>query len=92
MRLPRKPQYVRVELDADMTERPRTLTYHYLGKGNLRPGDRVCVNDGEYRDVFGTVLGRSRRYSGYTYGVRRVKTKTIQFTETVERTAEFEVA
>lgn len=85
MRLPRKPQYVRVELDADMAESPpggwphgaRTLTYHFLGKRKLQPGDRVCVDEGSYRDVFGTVLGRSWRYSGFTYSVRRARRRTI---------------
>lgn len=103
MRLPRKPQYVRVELDADMAGpgplrggrwpgRKRTLTYHYFGATKLRAGDRVAVNDGLYKDCFGTVLGRAWRYRGYTYGVRRTKTRTVTFTETVARAAEFEVA
>lgn len=101
--LPGKPQYVRVELDADMApegplrggrwpHRERVLTYHYFGKGKLRPGDRVCVNGGEYEDCFGTVLGKSRRYRGYSYSVRRARIKTVKFTVEVERTAEFEVA
>lgn len=110
-RLPCKPQYVRVELDADMAGegplrggrwpgRKRTLTYHYFpsltpsrrrGK-KLRAGDRVCVNDGLYEGCFGTVLGRAWRWSGYTYGVRRTRTKTVTFQVTVDKTAEFEVA
>lgn len=103
MRLPRKPQYVRVELDADMAPdgplrggrwpaRARVLTYHYFGKHKLRAGQRVCVNDGLYKDVFGTVLGRSWRWSGYTYGVRRARTKTITVQVTVPKTTEVEIA
>lgn len=63
------------------------LTYHHFGKRPLRKGDRVCVNDGLYRNVFGTVIGRARRYSGYTYGVRRSRLKTI----TVDVPTEIEV-
>lgn len=111
MCLPSKPQYVRVELDADMAPegplrggrwpgRKRVLTYHYFpsltpsrrrGK-KLRAGDRVCVNDGLYEGCFGTVLGRSWRWSGYTYGVRRTGIKQITVQVTVDKTAEFEVA
>ncbi len=102
MKLPRKPQYVRVELDADMVEgegplrdgrwpgRSRVLTFHWFGKRKLAAGDRVCVNDGFYRDVFGTVLGRSWRYSGYTYPVRRARRKTI--TVQMPKQIEVEVA
>lgn len=96
--LPHKPQYVRVELDEDMApegplrggrwpHRERVLTYHHFGKRKLRPGDRVCVNGGVYEDCFGTVLGKSRRYGGHTYGVRRARTKTI----TVPVPTEFEI-
>ena len=103
MRLPRKPQYVKVRLDADMApEGPlrggkwphaeRVLTYHYFGKRPLRHGDRVCVNEGEYAECFGTVLRRSYRYSGYTYGVRRTRRERVTITVPVEKTAEFEVA
>lgn len=110
-RLPSKPQYVRVELDADMAPkgplrgggwpgRRGVLTYHFFpsqeptikGCRKLKPGDRVCVNAGEYEGCFGTVLGRSWRYSGYTYGVRRSRTKTITMQVVVDQTAEFEVA
>lgn len=98
MRLPRKPQYVRVELDADMAPegplhggrwpgRTRVLTYHFFGPRKLRAGERVCVNDGLYENVFGTVLGREWRWKGYTYGVRRTRMKTI----TVQRPAKVEV-
>lgn len=109
--LPCKPQYVRVELDADMAGegplhggrwpgRARVLTYHFFpshspnmgGYRKLKPGDRVCVNAGLYEGCFGTVLGRARRWSGYTFGVRRAKTKTVTLQETVDRKAEFEVA
>jgi len=103
VRLPCKPQYVRVELDSDMAPegplrggrwpgRRGVLTYHYFGRKRLRAGERVCVNGGEYENVFGTVLGRSWRYSGYTFGVRRARQKTLTFTVEVERTTEVEVA
>ena len=103
MRLPRKPQYVRVELDADMAPdgplrggrwpgRARVLTYHYFGPRRLRAGERVCVNDGLYENVFGTVLGRSWRRKGYTYGVRRTRKKTITVQVTVPKTTEVEIA
>lgn len=103
-RLPSKPQYVRVELDADMAGdgplrggrwpgRERVLVYHFFPNARkLAAGERVCVNAGEYEGCFGTVLGKSWRWSGYTYGVRPTRTKTITFQETVDRTAEFEVA
>lgn len=109
--LPCKPQYVRVELDADMAGegplhggrwpgRERVLTYHFFPSftssrrrgRTLKPGDRVCVNAGLYEGCFGTVLGRAWRWSGYTYGVRRTRTKSVTFQVTVDRTAEFEVA
>lgn len=110
MRLPRKPQYVLVKLDADMApEGPLyngkwpvakglfsryyegVLTYHWFGKRKLRRGDRVCVNEGLYKDCFGTVVGRAR-WSGYTYGVRRVRRKSVTVKVEVEKTTEFEVA
>jgi hypothetical protein len=104
-RLPCKPQYVRVELDADMAPagplrggrwpgRERVLTYYSFPTdgGKLTAGDRVCVNAGLYEGCFGTVLGKSWRYSGYTYGVRRARTKTITMQVVVDKTAEFEVA
>lgn len=77
--------------------RERVLTYHFFPSFSstrrrgrtLKPGDRVCVNAGLYEGCFGTVLGRAWRWSGYTYGVRRAKTKSVT---TVDRTAEFEVA
>lgn len=80
--------------------RQRTLTYHFFPSltsarrrgRTLKPGDRVCVNGGLYEGCFGTVLGRAWRWSGYTYGVRRAKTKTVTFEVKVEKTAEFEVA
>lgn len=109
--LPCKPQYIRVELDADMAGegplrggrwpgRERVLAFHFFpsltpirsGGRKLQPGDRVCVNAGLYEGCFGTVLGRAWRWRGYTYGVRRTKTKTVTFQETVDRKAEFEVA
>lgn len=79
--------------------RERVLAFHFFPsltsmrrRGRpLRAGDRVCVNGGLYEGCFGTVLGRAY-WSGYTYGVRRAKTKTVTFQETVDRTAEFEVA
>lgn len=103
MRLPRKPQYVKVRLDADMAPdgplrggrwpgRERVLTYHFFGKRKLRAGQRVCVNDGLYKDVFGTVLGRAWRWSGYTYGVRRARTKQITVQVQVDKTVKVEVA
>lgn len=104
-RLPSKPQYVRVELDADMAGpgplrggrwpgRERVLTYHFFpnGRAKLRAGDRVCVDGGLYEGCFGTVLGRSWRWKGYSFSVRRTKTKSITFQVTVDKTAEFEVA
>jgi hypothetical protein len=103
-RLPSKPQYVRVELDADMAPegplrggrwpgREHVLTYHFFPNGaKLHAGDRVCVNAGEYEGCFGTVLGKSWRYSGYTYGVRRARTQQITVQVVVDKTAEFEVA
>lgn len=110
-RLPCKPQYVRVKLDADMApEGPlrggrwpgaeRVLTFHFFPSLNatqrrgrtLKTGDRVCVNAGLYEGCFGTVLGRSWRWTGYTYGVRRTRRKTVKVTVPVEKTAEFEVA
>lgn len=109
--LPTKPQYVRVELDADMAPegplhggrwpgRERVLTYHFFksqepsidGCHKLTPGDRVCVNAGLYEGCFGTVLGKSWRWSGYTFAVRRAYTKTVTMQVTVDKTAEFEVA
>lgn len=80
--------------------RKGVLIYHFFGSQEpiiegchkLRPGDRVCVNAGEYEGCFGTVLGRAWRYSGYTYGVRRAYTKRITMTVQVEKTTEFEVA
>lgn len=97
MKLPRKPQYVLVELDADMVppkfpwpERERILTFHHFGRLPLKRGDRVCVNDGEFKDAFGTVKGRSWRWSGYSFGVRRTKRKTI--TVNVPKQIEVEVA
>ena len=103
MKLPCKPQYVRIELDEDMAAegplrngawpgRAYVLTYHYFGGDELRPGDRICVNTGDYEGCFGTVLGRSWRYSGFTHDVRRARTKTVTFQVTVDKTAEFEVA
>jgi hypothetical protein len=103
VRLPCKPQYVRVELDADMAPdgpmrgggwpgRWGVLTFHYFGRKRLRIGERVCVNGGLFEDVFGTVLGRSWRYSGYTFGVRRTRRKSVTVQKTVDRTTEFEVA
>lgn len=76
------------------------LTYHFFpsdvptreGGRKLKAGDRVCVNAGAYENCFGTVLGRAWRWQGYTFGVRRARTKTVTFQETVDRTAEFEVA
>lgn len=110
-RLPCKPQYVRVELDADMAGpgplrsgrwpgRERVLTYHFFpsqepkidGCRKLRAGDRVCVNAGLYEGCFGTVLGRSWRWSGYTYGVRRARRKSVTMQVVVDKTTEFEVA
>jgi hypothetical protein len=110
-RLPSKPQYVRVELDADMAPegplrggawpgRKYVLVYHFFSSQEptirdcrkLHPGDRVCVNAGEYEGCFGTVLGKSWRYSGYTYGVRRARTEKVKMLVQVEKTAEFEVA
>jgi hypothetical protein len=96
MRLPRKPQYVRVELDTDMVParnwpgRERVLVFHYLGDRSLKRGARVCVNSGNYAEVFGTVLGRAWRYSGHTHGLRRAHRKTI--TVQVPRQIEVEVA
>lgn len=98
MKLPRKPQYVRVELDADMAPegplrggrwpgRERVLTYHFFGRHKLRRGERVCVNAGYFENAFGVVRGRSWRYSGFTYGVRRSRLKTI----TVQRPAKVQV-
>jgi hypothetical protein len=103
MRLPRKPQYVKVRLDADMApdgplrhgawpHAKGVLTYHYFGKRPLGRGDRVCINEGEYEGCFGTVLGRSWRYSGYSYGVRRAHRKSVTVLVQVEKTTEFEVA
>lgn len=103
MRLPRKPQYVRVELDADMAPegplhggawpgRERVLTYHFFGKRKLRAGQRVCVNEGLFEGCFGTVLGRDWRRNGYTYGVRRARTKTITVQVQVDKQVEVEVA
>lgn len=101
MRLPRRPQYVTVRLDADMApEGPllggkwpglkRALTYHYFGPRRLRYGARVCVNDGQFKNTFGTVINPRSLYRGYTYGVRRVKRKTIALPTTVD--VEVEVA
>jgi len=103
VRLPAKPQYVKVRLDADMAPdgplrdgawpgAERVLTYHYFGKRPLRRGDRVAVNGGLYENCFGTVLGKSRGWSGYSYGVRRTRRKRIEVDVTVKKTAEFEVA
>lgn len=103
-RLPSKPQYIRVELDADMAPegplhggrwpgRERVFTYHFFpNEAKLHAGDRVCVNAGKYEGCFGTVLGRSWYYSGYTFGVRGAYTKTVTVQVTVDKTAEFEVA
>lgn len=110
-RLPCKPQYVRVELDADMAPegplrggqwpgRDRVLAFHFFPSltsarkrgRTLKPGDRVCVNAGLYEGCFGTVLGRAWRWSGYTYGVRRTKRKSITVQVKVDKTTEFEVA
>lgn len=103
VRLPCKPQYVKVRLDANMAPdgplrggrwpgAERVLTYHYFGKRRLRRGDRVAVNGGLYQDCFGTVIGRSWRWSGYTYGLRRTRRKSITVQVQVDKTAEFEVA
>lgn len=80
--------------------RERVLTYHFFPslKPNrrrgrkLKAGDRVCVNGGLYEGCFGTVLGRSWRWSGYTYGVRRTQRKSITMQVVVDKTTEFEVA
>ncbi len=69
----------------------RVLTYHYVGEP-LRRGARVCVNDGRYEGCFGTVIGKSRYYRGYTYGVRRARRKSVTMMVEVEKTTEFEVA
>lgn len=109
--LPCKPQYVRVELDADMAAegplhggrwpgRERVLTYHFFPSlsparrrgRKLKAGDRVCVNAGLYEGCFGTVLGRSWRWTGYTYGVRRTRKQTVTVQVKVDKTTEFEVA
>lgn len=109
--LPSKPQYIRVELDADMAGegplrggrwpgRERVLAFHFFpslkstrsGGRKLKAGDRVCVNGGLYEGCFGTVLGRSWRWSGYTYGVRRTQRKSITMQVVVDKTTEFEVA
>lgn len=103
MKLPGKPQYVKVRLDADMApdgplrggawpHAEGVLSYHYFGPRSLGRGDRVCVNEGEYEGCFGTVIGRSWRYKGYTYGVRRARTKTITVQVQVDKTVEVEVA
>lgn len=103
VRLPCRPQYVKVRLDADMApdgplengawpHAERVLTYHYFGKRRLRRGDRVAVNGGLYQDCFGTVIGRDWRRKGYTFGVRRTRRRSITVDVTVKRTAEFEVA
>lgn len=103
MRLPCKPQYVRVELDADMAPhgplrgggwpgRKRVLTYHFFGKRKLHAGQRVCVNEGLFEGCFGTVIGRAWRYKGYTYNVRRARTKTITVQVQLDKTVEVEVA
>lgn len=103
VRLPAKPQYVKVRLDADMApdgplrggawpHAERVLTFHYFGKRPLRRGDRVAVNGGLYENCFGTVIGKSWRYKGYSYGVRRTRRKSVTVDVTVQKTAEFEVA
>lgn len=109
--LPCKPQYVRVELDADMAPegplhggrwpgRERVLTFHFFPSSKLarkrgrtlKAGDRVCVNAGLYEGCFGTVLGRSWRWTGYTFGVRRTRRESVTVQVQVDKTTEFEVA
>jgi hypothetical protein len=68
------------------------LTFHYFGRKRLRAGERVCVNGGLFENVFGTVLGRSWRYSGYTFGIRRARTKRIIVQEIVDKTVKCEIA
>lgn len=80
--------------------RERVLTYHFFSSltggrrrgRKLAAGDRVCVNAGLYEGCFGTVLGRSWRWTGYTYGVRRTRKQSVTVQVTVDKTTEFEVA
>jgi hypothetical protein len=80
--------------------RERVLTFHFFPSfksarrrgRKLKAGDRVCINAGLYAGCFGTVLGRSWRWTGYTYGVRRTRKQNITVQVTVDKTAEFEVA
>lgn len=88
-------QYVEVRPDTDMVpEGPLrdVLVCHYFGADKLRPGARVCVNNGRYQDVFGTVIQRTARPRGRTYGVRRARRKPVTVTVEVEKTVEVEVA
>lgn len=79
--IPGKPRYYRIQTDevpeilAHVFDKPPVLTFHGFQK--LQRGDRVCIKAGAFTETFGTVKGKSRRYSGYSYRCAKARRITV---------------